>query len=482
MRIEFMATLALFFVAGTGVALLSRRLYRGGTEEFFVGGYRVGGLLAAMTYAATTYSAFMMVGLVGITFTAGVASLGFELVYLAATATLLSTVGPRVWRLSRERRWLSPSEMIADLYNSRFLEVIIVALYLVALVPYTAAQLKGVGEIFEALGLGYEVGVLFSAVAVSLWTAIAGLWSVATTDAFQGVWMLGSALILLVYVSSYALSTVGYEGISRTISHAGLLRFRWTVAQFVGLSTPWIFFALTNPQVVQRLYIPKDMNAYVKKYKYFSVYGLLYTILCVALGLLFRALAKGLGHNIEAMLLKNRDLVTPYMVTFLTPPWLASTVLVGIVAAAVSTADSIVLSVSSGAVKLLHRACGSSLSKVLLRLLTPSSMMLMLIPASALALFRLAYVVELSVVSSALLIPLAPITIAGLIKGPGPKGGIRPVLSLLLGEAPLIYAIFKHGPAGALSQPLIGSAPAPLIALILSTLPLMTIRRRGHET
>jgi len=56
-----------------------------------------------MTYAATTYSTFMMIGLAGLTFATGVATLGFELAYLASTVLLLSTVGVFVWRMARER-------------------------------------------------------------------------------------------------------------------------------------------------------------------------------------------------------------------------------------------------------------------------------------------------------------------------------------------------------------------------------------------
>ncbi|MCX8176376.1 MAG: sodium:solute symporter family protein, partial [Candidatus Bathyarchaeota archaeon] len=43
-----------------------------GLEEFYLAGRKVTGFVAALTYAATTYSVFMMVGLVGLTYAYGV--------------------------------------------------------------------------------------------------------------------------------------------------------------------------------------------------------------------------------------------------------------------------------------------------------------------------------------------------------------------------------------------------------------------------
>ncbi|MEM4513908.1 MAG: sodium:solute symporter family protein, partial [Ignisphaera sp.] len=144
----FMVTLTFFFLCGTVLALIAKRFLGRGFTEFVVGGYRVGGLLSAMTYAATTYSAFMMVGLVGLAYATGVAALGFELVYLAATIGILSIIGPTIWVKARERNWVSPSQMIGEVYSSKVLSSVIAALYLVSLTPYLAAQFKGIGEIF----------------------------------------------------------------------------------------------------------------------------------------------------------------------------------------------------------------------------------------------------------------------------------------------------------------------------------------------
>ena len=119
MLLEFLALLVTYIVLGTVVAVISRRFGVKSTTEYFVAGYRLGGFLAAMTYAATTYSAFMMVGLVGFAYATGVGALGFELAYLVATLTFLALLAPRVWLMARKRGWVSVSEMLADIYGGR---------------------------------------------------------------------------------------------------------------------------------------------------------------------------------------------------------------------------------------------------------------------------------------------------------------------------------------------------------------------------
>ncbi|MEM4584672.1 MAG: sodium:solute symporter family protein, partial [Ignisphaera sp.] len=212
----FIITLIVFFSTSSLIAFASRKLMGKGFTEFTVAGYRLGGFLSAMTYAATTYSAFMMVGLVGLSFATGVAALGFELVYLVATIGILVSVGPTIWMKARSRRWVSSSEMLGDLYGSKALASAIAILYLLALTPYLAAQFKGVGEIFQALGIDYTVGVTFMAITTFLWIAIAGIWSVATSDAFQGLWMIVTSIVLVTWIVMVMLPDSGLD-VSRAL-------------------------------------------------------------------------------------------------------------------------------------------------------------------------------------------------------------------------------------------------------------------------
>lgn len=86
--------IAAYFVVASATAYLSRRGHEPTMVGYFLGGRDMGGLVSALSYSATTYSAFMLIGLAGLTYTGGVGAVGFELLYLCGV-TLVLIFGPR---------------------------------------------------------------------------------------------------------------------------------------------------------------------------------------------------------------------------------------------------------------------------------------------------------------------------------------------------------------------------------------------------
>ena len=111
-------------IAWTVVAMLiaaaARRGMGKGASEFFLGGRRIRGFVSGMTYAATTYSAFMLVGLVGLTYRSGVGALGFEMTYLVFTVLFLLVFGPRFWLVGKRYGHITPPELLGARYESKW--------------------------------------------------------------------------------------------------------------------------------------------------------------------------------------------------------------------------------------------------------------------------------------------------------------------------------------------------------------------------
>ncbi len=452
----FSGALLAYLVGGTLLALLARRLGIRSSADYYVAGYRLGGFLSAMTYAATTYSAFMMVGLVGLTYSLGVTSLGFELVYLLSTLTILTALGPTLWRMARERGWVSPSEAVADITGSPLLGIVLAAFYLVALIPYTAAQMKGIGEIFAALGPGYLVGVVVAAFLVMLWIILAGVWSVALTDAFQGIWMIASAAVFIAWLIGFSSSKGVDLAAAFSLTNAAGLGRLWPLAVFVGLTTPWAFFAVTNPQVVQRVFMPKDSTALKRMVYWFGLFGLSYTVVVTLAGIIARGLtAAGAFPSIQL-----RDAVTPTLLT-MAPTVVAAVVYVSIVAAAMSTANSIILSVASSFVRDIYenRLGGNRPIAVSNAIVAALALV-----AASIAWFRPANIVDLSVLSSTILLPAAPPTIAGALR----PGKLRKwaLAAFLVGELVVWSAIPLYGTRT--NTATVVGIPIPLMSLLLS--------------
>ncbi|MEM2221386.1 MAG: hypothetical protein QXU34_06445, partial [Ignisphaera sp.] len=94
------------------------------------------------------------------------------------------------------------------------------------------------------------------------------------------------------------------------------------------------------------------------------------------------------------------------------------------------------------------------------------------------------YIVELSVISSAGLLPLAPITIVGIARRNTIRrkrnGFAYPLLSIVVGELILAYTVVIYGFSKALTTPLLFSLPSPIWILIgstLATIPLLANNR-----
>jgi SSS family solute:Na+ symporter len=321
--------ISIYVCLGLGVAALAKR--------------QLGGFVSAMSYAATTYSAFMMVGLAGLTYKMGVGALGFELTYLCGLV-LVVFFGPRFWLVGRRYDYLTHAQLLADRYESRAVGIVAALLCLIFLIPYAAIQLMGIGYLVSVISKGaislMTAMILATSIAI-VWSNIAGLRSVAWTDALQALIMLITSIwvLFLVVDKGFGGFNAFFEQMEqqtpRLLAGAGLFKFN----VFFGLALPWLFFPLSNPQVSQRLFVPKSVKAFKQMIGGFLIFGFIYTLVSIFWGFSARLLIPGL---------KEADLATPSLLALpVVPGIIVVIVMVGILSAAISTIDSILLSLSS---------------------------------------------------------------------------------------------------------------------------------------
>lgn len=326
------------------VAYLSRVETSSSMTDYFLGGRKMGGVVSALSYSATTYSAFMMVGLAGLTYRGGVGALGFEIIYFAGVS-LVAIFGPRFWSVGRKYGFVSPYEMLGARYANRWVAVAAGLVSLVFLIPYSAVQLAGVGYLLSGMTGGeipFGIGILVATLLAIVFSYVAGIRSVMWTDSLQAVVMIIAAVLVTVLVVS---KLGGFSGMFASLSETrpemlsvpGPGFFSFTT--FLGLSLPWVFFSISNPQVSQRLFMPSSLGAMRRMLLIFLCFGLVYTLVSVLWG--FAAVVA--FPDLERPDLATSALLSSDMV----PPVLGVIVMVGILAAAVSTIDSILLTLSS---------------------------------------------------------------------------------------------------------------------------------------
>lgn len=338
------SVIALFALIGFAIALRAARANTGTAGDYYIGGRNFGGMVAGLSYAATTYSAFMLVVLTGLTYRGGIGALGFELIYFAGLS-LLVIFAPRFWLVGRRWGFISPAEMIGARYGSRTVARLMASVSLVFLLPYCTTQMAGIGLLLSGVTGGAIT--LFQAVAIGsalamFWALLAGLRSVAWTDAALSSVMLGSSFLAVGYVVS-SLGGAGSllagletdNGAHLSVPGPGL----WSLPTFLALAFPWFFFALSNPQVSQRLFILRDFQAMRRMILWVLGFGFVFTLIAVVWGFAALQLVPGL---------ENTSMATPALLTSgAIPTWIALLLILGILSAAVSTLDSIALTVGA---------------------------------------------------------------------------------------------------------------------------------------
>ena len=406
---QFIILLSIYIVIGSIIVYFVSRKKNQTQEDYFVGSGSIGWVVTALTYAATTYSAFMMVGLVGMSYGTGVGALIFEMAYLVATVLILVFYGRKIWRLGRERGLVSPMEMFSERYG-KVTEGLGALVAFIALVPYASVQVIGLALVFGNYGIGFFGGVVIASVIIFAWAFMGGLRGVAITDALQGLFMMAVAIAALYWsgkeFGGFELSTFPNQV--------------WTPLFFINLTLPWCFFALTNPQVVQRLFIIEKESGIRKMIILFAVFGFLYTMIVTYIGF---AAKQGSLQGLFPVL-ADRDMVTVELLGMM-GSLLSLPLALSIIFASVSTSNSIILTLSSMVTRDVFRA---RRSMVVGRLVTTLMTLLIFL----FSLTRPNYLVELSVMSSRILLVFVPLY-AGLFHWK--RGGVCAGVFTLLGGA-----------------------------------------------
>lgn len=202
-------SLALYFVVMLGIGLYAWRKSTSDVSGYMLGGRGLSPSVAALSAGASDMSGWLMMGLPGAMFVAGLpaAWIGVGLV-LGAWANYL-LVAPRL-RVHTELA--GDAITLPDYFAARFadrsqlLRVISSLVIVIFFTLYTSAGLVAGGKLFDsAFGVDYAWGLWVTAGVVLAYTLFGGFLAVSLTDFVQGCIM----FVALILVPAVALSDVG---------------------------------------------------------------------------------------------------------------------------------------------------------------------------------------------------------------------------------------------------------------------------------
>ncbi|MFU8821581.1 MAG: sodium:solute symporter family transporter, partial [Gammaproteobacteria bacterium] len=193
-------TLVVYKVALVAIGLWATRRTRD-TGDFFLGGRRLGGWVAAISASASSSSAWTLVAVSGMAYLWGWPALWLFPATLSGFLINWLWVGPRLMRASRASGAITLTEFLAgpDAARGWPRRVVVLAsgIVLFSFTFYIAAQFQAAGNAFaSAFELEMRTAIMIGAAVVLLYTLLGGFWAVSVTDTLQGLVMALTALVV----------------------------------------------------------------------------------------------------------------------------------------------------------------------------------------------------------------------------------------------------------------------------------------------
>ena len=315
-----------------------------GIADYYVGGRNMGGWVIGLSFFATYSSTNSFVGFSGQAYDWGLPWLLFVPTAVAFSLFAWIVVAPRLRTFTEAMGSLTIPDFIGFRFGSTPARVVAAVIVIVASFFYMTAVFKGIGNLLEIfLEIPYRAAIVIVFFVVMLYTVIGGFISVVKTDSVQGMVMMVAAVLMFT-------GTVNAAGGLGALSEirdqpGGEALFTWGGGVAVPVLLGTLFAGLVKfavePRQLSRFFALRGRDA-IRTGMWVSTltFGGVYLIL-IPIGIYARKIFPG-G-------LADTDLVVPTLLTEVFGAGTGAFLLVAMVAAAMSSLDSVLLVMASTA-------------------------------------------------------------------------------------------------------------------------------------
>lgn len=171
-------------------------------EQWTVGGRGFGTIFVFLLMAGEIYTTFTFLGGSGWAYGEGGPAL-YILPYGTLAYVLSYWLMPVVWKYAKEEKVISQADFFVSKFGSKYLGVLVSLVAVVAMIPYLALQLTGLGIIVSTASYGTissTVAIVIGLVAVTVYVMISGIHGSAWTAAAKDIMVLAVAVFLGIFL------------------------------------------------------------------------------------------------------------------------------------------------------------------------------------------------------------------------------------------------------------------------------------------
>lgn len=350
------------------------------SEDFYLGGRKLGPIVTAMSTEASDMSAYLLMGVPGLAFFCGVAEASWTAIGLSI-GTYLNwlIVAKRLRRYSAVTHAITVPDFLAKRFrdNTKLIETIGALTIIVFFVPYTASGFSACGKLFNSLfGFDYMTSMIISAAVIVAYCATGGFMAASVTSLIQSIVMTIALVVVLVFginsaggwdvvvenakaVPGYLSFTASTDIFAAEAGSYSLLSIASTLAWGLGyFGMPHVLIHFMAVESEEKLTISRRVG---------SIWVVISLSVAVIIGIIAYSMAKAgviampeSESAAENMIVNVSAAIAQAGVI---PAIVAGVIIAGILAATMSTADAQLLGAASGVThNLINNVFGVKLS------------------------------------------------------------------------------------------------------------------------
>ncbi len=331
-----------------------------GADDYFLGGRKLSGPVAALSAQASDMSGWLLMGLPGSIYALGTGQAWIAVGLLIGTIINWVVIAKplRAYTIVAKNSLTLP-EFLSNRYHDdkSILKAIAAIVIMVFFLVYTASALAAGGKLFTTvLGWDYHVSLIVGAVVILVYTLMGGFLAVCTTDFVQGILMLVGLLVVPIVAYAFVAGDFSALITSTGINSEHYMSFFYNgdhpiKAVEIISNLAWGLGYCGMPHIIIRFFAIKDQKTVKQAARIAIIWDIIASVMAIALALIGRAFLAPvvLGETAGAASSESVfiEMIQKVFMDYLPLAFIGGLFLCGILAAIMSTADSQLIMCSS---------------------------------------------------------------------------------------------------------------------------------------